>query len=98
MFKRRHDPQGKLTVYLDEMPVTAAQGDLVAAVLLASDNPTCRRAPVGGGPRAPYCMMGVCFDCLVEIDGQANRQACLVPVADGMRVRRQKRPEPMVGR
>jgi predicted molibdopterin-dependent oxidoreductase YjgC len=31
-------------------------------------------------------MMGVCFDCLAEIDGVANRQACMVPVAPGMRI------------
>jgi predicted molibdopterin-dependent oxidoreductase YjgC len=35
-------------------------------------------------------MMGVCFDCLVEIDGVGNRQACLTLVADGMQVRRQR--------
>jgi predicted molibdopterin-dependent oxidoreductase YjgC len=34
-------------------------------------------------------MMGVCFDCLVEIDGVANRQACMIEVRDGMRVKRQ---------
>jgi predicted molibdopterin-dependent oxidoreductase YjgC len=34
-------------------------------------------------------MMGVCFDCLVEIDGFGNRQACLTPIAEGMQVRRQ---------
>jgi len=33
--------------------------------------------------------MGVCFDCLVEVDGVANRQGCLIPVRDGMRIRRQ---------
>ena len=31
-------------------------------------------------------MMGVCFDCLVTIDGVGNRQACLVRVREGMRV------------
>ncbi len=35
-------------------------------------------------------MMGVCFDCLMEIDGVGNRQACLTPVAAGMQVRRQR--------
>jgi sarcosine oxidase subunit alpha len=34
-------------------------------------------------------MMGVCFDCLVEIDGVGNRQGCLVPVREGMAVSRQ---------
>ncbi|OOY44644.1 sarcosine oxidase, partial [Solemya velum gill symbiont] len=32
---------------------------------------------------------GVCFDCLVEIDGKPNRQACMIKVAEGMRIRRQ---------
>jgi predicted molibdopterin-dependent oxidoreductase YjgC len=35
-------------------------------------------------------MMGVCFDCLVVIDGRPNQQACMVTVRDGMRVERQQ--------
>ena len=40
---------------------------------------------------APYCMMGVCFDCLAEIDGVPNRQSCMVEARPGMRIRRQIR-------
>jgi predicted molibdopterin-dependent oxidoreductase YjgC len=32
--------------------------------------------------------MGACFDCLVEIDGVPNRQACMVVVEEAMQVRR----------
>jgi|TARA_B100000809_G_scaffold226458_1_gene238118 NADH dehydrogenase/NADH:ubiquinone oxidoreductase subunit G len=32
-------------------------------------------------------MIGNCFDCLVEIDGETNLQACLVTVREGMRIR-----------
>jgi len=39
--------------------------------------------------RGPFCLMGSCFDCLVEIDGIPNRQACMVEVTEGMTVRRQ---------
>jgi NADH dehydrogenase/NADH:ubiquinone oxidoreductase subunit G len=35
--------------------------------------------------------MGVCFDCLVVVDGQRDQQACLVPVAPGMRIETQRR-------
>ena len=55
--------------------------------------PACRSirdTPVRGSERAPYCMMGVCFDCLAEIDGVPNRQSCMVPVPPGMRIRRQR--------
>ena len=41
-------------------------------------------------PRGPYCLMGVCFDCLVAIDGVGSRQACLVRVREGMRIETQR--------
>ena len=42
------------------------------------------------GRPPPYCMMGICFDCLMVNDGEANRQACMVTVADGMTVETQQ--------
>ena len=62
----------------------------VAAALLATGVRRFRATPVSGAARAPYCMMGACFECLVEIDGVPSRQSCLIPVADGMRVRSQE--------
>jgi hypothetical protein len=62
----------------------------VAAALLAAGVSRFRSTPVSGAPRAPYCMMGVCFECLLEIDGVANRQACLVAVQPGMKIRSQE--------
>jgi predicted molibdopterin-dependent oxidoreductase YjgC len=58
----------------------------VAAALLYAGVHTFRRTPVGNAPRAPFCMMGVCFDCLVQIDDLPNRQSCMVKVKEGMRV------------
>jgi hypothetical protein len=62
----------------------------VAAALLAAGVSRFRSTPVSGAPRAPYCMMGVCFECLLEINGVANRQACLVQVQPGMMIRSQE--------
>lgn len=59
----------------------------VAAALLYAGVSVFRHTPVGDAPRAPYCMMGVCFDCLVEIDGVPNQQACMVRVRAGMQVK-----------
>ena len=73
----------------DGRPLTARPGDSVAAALLAAGIATCRTTPVSGAPRGPWCMMGVCFDCLVVIDGTGNRQGCMVPVTEGMRVETQ---------
>lgn len=64
-------------------------GITVAAALLGHDQHHFCDSAADRDQRAPYCLMGVCFDCLVEIDGLGNRQACLETVAEGMRIRRQ---------
>lgn len=91
MFRRLPDPSiGELTFTLDGASVPARAGDTVAAALLAAGMQGCRDTPVSASPRGPYCLMGVCFDCLVTIDGVDNCQSCLIPVAQGMRVERQR--------
>ena len=57
----------------------ARAGDTVAAALLAAGIDHCRTTPVSGAPRAPYCLMGVCFDCLV--DDRRRRQPPGLPRA-----------------
>jgi len=90
MYRRpREDARAMVRFTFDGAPMQAREGDSVATALLAAGVTTCRTTPVSGAPRAPYCMMGVCFDCLVVIDGVGNRQACLVPVSDGMAVQTQ---------
>lgn len=88
MFRRleAHAEAGAVTVFIEGEPFAARVTDTVAAALLAAGLEHCRTTPVSGAPRAPYCMMGVCFDCLVTIDGAGNRQACLVRVREGMRI------------
>jgi len=85
---------GSLTVYVDGRPVAAATDESVAAVLLRQKAPWSRTTPVSGARRAPYCMMGVCFDCLAVVDGVSSVQTCLTPVREGMRIERQQgRPD-----
>jgi predicted molibdopterin-dependent oxidoreductase YjgC len=96
MFKRLETASGQspasvVHIDIDGVRVPCRVGDSVAGALLASGRDACRDTVVGGVPRGPYCMMGICYDCLATIDGQANRQACMTPVRDGMRVQRQQR-------
>jgi hypothetical protein len=91
MFRRLPDVAADaVALTVDGRQIRARAGDSVAAAMLAAGMLDCRETPVSGQPRAPYCLMGVCFDCLVTIDGVPNRQGCLVAVADGMRVERQR--------
>ena len=94
MLKRRWASQGKaVTFRFEEKSISAQEGETVAAALLVAGEVHLRTSPVSGGVRAPYCWMGVCFECLLEIDGQPNQQSCLILVKEGMRVRRQT-PDP----
>lgn len=73
--------------------VEAAAGDTVAAALLAAGHRSLGFSAVAGAPRGPYCLMGACFDCVVQVDGVPNRQACMTEVAAGMQVRRMPAPQ-----
>jgi predicted molibdopterin-dependent oxidoreductase YjgC len=78
-------PAGEVVaIVVDGMRREARAGEPLAAALLANGLQHFRLSPVSGAARAPYCMMGTCFECLVTIDGEANRQACLAPVREGM--------------
>lgn len=91
MFQRLSEPSADaVRILVEGKPVTARRGDTVSAALLASGLDFARETVVSGAKRTPFCMMGVCFDCLVTIDGVGNRQGCLVPVAEGMQITLQR--------
>jgi len=89
MFKRLDDAGETVSLKVDGKDIRAHVGDTVAGAMLAAGIDRFRTTPVTESPRAPYCLMGVCFDCLVTIDGVGSRQACLVPVREGMAVETQ---------
>jgi D-hydroxyproline dehydrogenase subunit gamma len=90
MFKRlAHEDRGTVLIEIDGAAFHVPAGETVAAALLAAGKIPSRTTPVSASPRAPYCMMGVCFECLVEVDGVPNVQGCMTPVAQGMQVRPQ---------
>ncbi len=92
MFRPR--PEGDpatIAVTVEGRTISVPAGASAAAAVLVAGFRSIRETPVDGGERAPYCMMGVCFDCLAEIDGMPNRQACMVEARPGMQIRRQVR-------
>jgi predicted molibdopterin-dependent oxidoreductase YjgC len=86
-----------VSVHFDGRAVQLREGLSVAAALLEAGIVHFRDTPVMGSARAPFCMMGVCFDCLLIIDGMADRQSCMIEVQDGMRIERQSGAADVIG-
>lgn len=79
------DDAPRVEVFFEGTPFDLPRGANLAAALLAAGVDVFRHTPVSGAPRAPFCMMGACFDCLVEIDGVV-RQACMIEVEGSMTI------------
>lgn len=90
MFRRLPDSRpATIAVEVEGRTVNVPEGASAAAAVLLAGLPSLRTTTVAGSGRAPYCMMGACFDCLAEIDGVPNRQSCMILARPGMRIRRQ---------
>ncbi|MFT8611125.1 MAG: FAD-dependent oxidoreductase [Gluconobacter oxydans] len=76
----------RLSFTFNDTPVSAEAGQTLTAALMAAGRIVHRTAPDGSG-RGPFCGIGACQDCLLEVDGQMSRRGCMTPVRDGMRVR-----------
>jgi len=71
---------------VDGQLIPAYEGETVAAALLAAGRRIFRHRVPGGDPRGIFCGIGMCFDCLVTVDGTRIVRACVTPVRDGMQV------------
>ncbi|ASQ95876.1 (2Fe-2S)-binding protein [Streptomyces sp. 11-1-2] len=70
----------------DGATVTALPGQSVGAALVAAGIVAWRTTRRESRPRGLFCGIGVCFDCLITVDGRPGQRACLVPARDGMRL------------
>ncbi|WP_284752183.1 (2Fe-2S)-binding protein [Arthrobacter sp. efr-133-R2A-120] len=73
-------------VSFDGRPLEVAPGQSVGAALTAQSITAWRATRKGERPRGLFCGIGVCFDCLLTVDGAANQRACLVEVREGMEI------------
>ena len=73
-----------IQVTVNGRPVQVPSGQTVWSALALSGQTVTRKAALSGEDRSAYCAMGVCFECMVEINGEPNQQACLHRVAPNM--------------
>lgn len=84
-------PGRTVTITVDGVPSEAREGDSLLTAMLTT-GAHLRRLEFGGAPRAGFCLMGACQDCMVATEDGTHLRACTTPVADGMRVRRTPAP------
>ncbi len=85
----RRAPDNVVSVTINGQPVTAPQGQTVWATMALAGQTVTRKAALSNEDRSAFCAMGVCFECLVEIDNLPNQQACLHRVHEGMTIQTQ---------
>lgn len=85
---KRFPLQGSATIQIrvNGIPVQAFSGETIAAALLRTGIRNFRHTRKMHAPRGIYCGMGVCFECLVSVNGEPNIQACQTLVSEGMQI------------
>ncbi|PKN85975.1 MAG: hypothetical protein CVU46_09320 [Chloroflexi bacterium HGW-Chloroflexi-8] len=76
----------KIQVIVDDKRIEAFEGETVAAALLTAGITTFRHSQKNKEPRGLYCGMGICYECLVTINGVHAQRACITTIKDGMRI------------
>lgn len=86
---RAFDRGRRIDILVDGRRIPAFAGETVAAALLAAGQRGLRHTSRRSAPRGLYCGIGVCFDCMMTVDGRPNVPTCQIEVRPGMRVESQ---------
>ena len=81
-----------VAIKVNGVVVEACEGETIAVAVMAASGLTLRNHE-SGEPRGYFCGMGVCFDCVMTVDGVANTRTCVTWVRDGMTVDHQNPSE-----
>jgi hypothetical protein len=76
-----------VNLYFDDREIAFRPGQTIGGALTAAGIRSWRETRSAGRPRGLFCGIGVCFDCLVVVNGIPDVRACLRVVADGDEIR-----------
>jgi D-hydroxyproline dehydrogenase subunit alpha len=83
-----------ITIDFEGVPLEARPGESLAAALTAHGVNVFRTTRCAA-ERGLFCGMGVCQDCLVEVDGKPNQRACMTKIDRPLTVRREAHARPL---
>ena len=67
---------GPFEIEVDGEKILAYEGETIGTVLLAAGKRVLRKTMRQKKPRGIYCGMGICFDCMMVVNGQPNTLVC----------------------
>jgi hypothetical protein len=79
----RARPEPEFEISVDGVPVPVVPGQTVGAAMHGAGIRSWRTTRFGGRPRGLFCGIGVCFDCLVTVNGSPSLRACLTEARPG---------------
>ena len=80
----------KVDITVDNQKITAYEGETIAGALIAAGIRTLNYSSKGQNPRSIYCGIGLCYNCIMTVDGVPNTKTCQTLVKDGCKVQTQK--------
>ena len=75
-----------MNITVDGREVGCREGQTIAAALIGAGDVGWRTTRRAGAARGLFCGIGVCFDCLVTVNGEGPLRACLIAAQPGDRV------------
>lgn len=79
----------KIRIVFEGRSLPAREGEPLAVSLLASGLRTFARGVKYHRARGPYCMVGRCSHCVMQVDGEPNVYTCLTPAKHNQQIERQ---------
>ena len=73
-------------IYVNGRRIESYEGETVHAALFADGILRLHDSGNEKSPRGFFCGMGICYECLVTVNGRANQRACQVLVEDQMEI------------
>lgn len=76
----------RVNIRVNGNKLLAFEGETVLGALIAGGYKSLKKSAVLREKRGALCGMGVCFECLVTINGTPNKRACMYQVENNMEI------------
>ena len=82
IFRQADTP--RVTFTLNDETLEAFEGETLLAALMSQRGWPMRWTECANTPRGMFCGMGVCMDCLVQVEEEGIVRTCMVVVRQGL--------------